>query len=200
MKNSSLYLENLINQLSMLPGIGRKSASRLAFYFLQTSENNIDYLIDAIVSLKKNISTCKICGGISDNEICNICSDETRDKKTICVVEDARDMLTIEKTGEFQGIYHILMGLISPLDGIGPENLNINKLLQRCKNENITEVILALNPTIEGDATSLYMASIFSNEGIKLTRIAQGLSAGSDLEFADSATIAKSLDGRVEII
>jgi len=199
MDNPSRYLDVLVKQLSRLPGIGSKSASRLAFHILKMPQNEVDDLARALVELKKNITTCSICGGISDSDVCSICTDEKKDRKIICVVEDAKDVLTIEGTGEFSGVYHVLMGIISPLDGIGPEELNIGSLQERCSKNDVQEVILALNPTVEGDATSLYLAGIISPMGIKVSRIAHGLPVGADIEFADNATIIKSIEGRTEM-
>lgn len=199
MGSPSSYLDALINEFSRLPGIGPKSASRLAFHILKLSENEVTMLTKAIHELKSNISFCTICGGISDGDICSICADENRDRSVICVVEDARDIITIEKSKEYRGLYHVLRGVISPLDGIGPEELNIGTIVSRCENGCVNEIVIATNPTIEGDATSLYLASILKPLGIRVMRIAHGLPVGSNLEFADSATIAKSLSGRVEV-
>ncbi len=199
MKNPSQYLDTLIQELSRLPGIGEKSASRLAFFLLKSPDAGVESLIRAIADVKDNIVTCSVCGGISDRHVCPICTDETRSRDLICVVENARDMLTIENTGQYGGSYHVLAGTISPLDGIGPEDLNIQALLDRCREGIIEEVILAMNSTVEGDATALYLSGIIRPLGIKVTRIAHGLPVGSDLDFVDSATIAKSLEGRREM-
>jgi len=198
MKIISYYLDNLIKKLYQLPGIGPKSAARLAFYMLKMSHEDISSLSNAILELKK-ITYCKNCGGISDKEICSICSDDSRDRGIVCIVENAKDISTINGTGEFNGIFHALNGLISPLDGIGPDDLNIQTLLEKCRGNSIKEIILALNPTVEGDATSLYIAKIIESAGIKVSRIAYGLPVGADLEYADNATIIKSLEERVEI-
>ncbi|MCU0822601.1 MAG: recombination mediator RecR [Spirochaetes bacterium] len=200
MGGPSNYLDALIREFTRLPGIGPKSASRLAFHILKASEEEVERLTGAISELKKNISFCNICGGISDGQVCAICSDDSRDKCVICVVEEAKDILTIEKSMEYRGLYHVLKGVISPLDGIGPEDLNIVSFLNRCRDGTIKEIVIATNPTIEGDATTLYLARILKPLGIKVMRIAHGLPAGSNLEFADSATIAKSLAGRIEIL
>ena len=196
MENPSQYLDILIRELAKLPGIGTKSASRLAFHILKEPSSEVERLIGAMVSLKENIQTCTVCGGIADNEVCSICADTERDEYSLCVVENAKDMLTIEATGEFQGRYHVLMGILSPLDGVGPEDLNIAPLIERCGRESVSEIILALNPTVEGDATCLYLAKILKPSGITVTRIAHGLPVGSDLEFVDTATIVKSFEGR----
>jgi len=194
-----MYLDALIKELSRLPGIGQKSASRLAFHILNQPFHEVERLSKAIIELKENITFCKICGGISDAGVCSICSDVNRDLSLICVVEEARDILTIEKCGGYHGQYHVLKGVISPLDGIGPEELNIDSFLTRCREGRIKEAIIATNPTIEGDATTLYLAKELRPLGIRVMRIAHGLPVGSNLEFADSATIVKSLEGRMEI-
>lgn len=199
MSNPSQYLDALIRELARLPGIGEKSASRLAFYLLKSSEMEVEKLLAAISDVKRNIVTCSICGGISDMQTCSICADESREKSLICVVENAKDMLTIEHTGQFSGAYHVLGGTISPLDGIGPEDLNIAGLLNRCEGDGVKEVILAMNPTVEGDATALYLSGIMKPMGIMITRIAHGLPVGSDLDFVDAATIVKSIEGRREM-
>ena len=199
MGNPSKYLDALIKEFAKLPGIGQKSARRLAFHILKIPLNEAESISKAILELKKNITSCKICSSISDEDICSICSDESRETSVICVVEEAKDVLTIEKTREYHGLYHVLQGVISPLDGIGPEELNIGSFVQRCKDGMVKEVIVATNPTLEGDATALYLAQSLKPLGIKVLRIAHGLPVGCELEFADSATIVKSLDGRIEI-
>ncbi len=199
MNTPSLYLDALIREFSKLPGIGPKSAARLAFHILKLPLQEVERLSKAILELKENITFCKRCGGISDSDICSICADVNREREIICVVEEARDILTIESSNGYHGIYHVLKGVISPLDGIGPEDLNIPSFIERCMNENIKEVIIATNPTIEGDATTMYIARELKPLGIKIMRIAHGLPVGSNLEFADSATIIKSMEGRVEV-
>ncbi|MCX8125058.1 MAG: recombination mediator RecR [Spirochaetes bacterium] len=194
----SKYLENCIHELSKLPGIGTKSASRIAFFLLKTPKTAVDALVSAINQLKDNIRYCEVCGGISDDALCSVCADVERDRTTLCVVEEPEDMLSIEKSGAFNGLYHVLGGVISPLDGVGPEELSINKLVERCKS-GIKEVIIATNPTIEGDATALYIASLLKPLNIKVMRIAHGLPVGSDLEFVDASTLAKSISGRREM-
>jgi recombination protein RecR len=197
MKLSS-YLEVLIRKFSKLPGIGPKSASRLAFHILSMETVEVESLAAAMIDLKRNTHTCSVCGGIADGDECAICRDDARDRGLICVVEDAKDVLTIEGTGGYRGLYHVLAGLISPLDGIGPENLNIRTLVGRCGG-GVREVILALNPSVEGDATALYLAQIVNPLGVTVSRIAHGLPVGADIEFADNATILKSLEGRVKM-
>jgi len=199
MSKPSKYLEALIKEFSRLPGIGHKSASRLAFHILKASDAEVENLSKAILELKKNIKSCKICGGISEGDHCSICMDETRNIEIICVVEEAKDILTIEKTAEYNGLYHVLGGVLSPLNGVGPEDLNLKALMERNANNIVKEIILAMNPTIEGDATNLFLAKIIKPLGIRVMKIALGLPVGSNLEYADSATIASSLSGRVEI-
>lgn len=199
MKTPSQHLDRVIKEFSRLPGIGHKSASRLAFHILQMSDDQVSNFTDSILKLKENIFTCQTCGGISDNDVCHICSDHTRNGTIICVVEEQKDILTIEKSAAFNGTYHVLNGVISPLDGIGPEDLNIASLIEKCNQGNVKELILATNPTVEGDATCLYISKLIKPSGIKIMRIARGLPVGADLEFTDSVTIAKSFNDRVEI-
>ncbi len=199
MSSPSGYLDALIKELSRLPGIGPKSAARLAFHILKLQPHEVERLTRTILELKDNITFCKICGGIADKDICSICSDHDRMTDIVCVVEEARDILIIEKTMEYRGLYHVLKGVISPLDGIGPDELNIDSFVKRCRDGAVKEVIIATNPTIEGDATTLYLSRVLKPIGIKVMRIAHGLPVGSNLEFADIATIAKSFDGRVEV-
>ena len=199
MRNPSKYLEMLTREFSRLPGIGPKSASRIAFHILKMPPEDVESLSRAILVLKRNISTCTICGGISDGDVCSICSDSERDRNLLCVVEEQRDVLSIEKSGEFRGLYHVLGGVISPLDGIGPEELNIKSLIERVREDKVREVIIATNPTVEGDATSLYLSQELRPLGITVMRIAHGLPIGADIEFADSATIAQSLRDRIKI-
>jgi len=199
MKESSKYLEKLVKEFSRLPGVGPKSANRLAFHILKRPLSEVENFSRALLEIKENITTCQVCNGISDNEICSICSDASRNKEIICVVEEAKDIITLNNTGEFKGLFHVLAGVISPLDGIGPEDLNISSLLNRVKDGLVKEVILALNPSIEGEATVLYLAKILGPFNLKVTKLAYGLPMGSDLDYADSATLIQSLQGRREI-
>lgn len=198
MSSPSVYLDALVRRFSRLPGIGPRSASRIAFHILEMDDAEAEALARSILELRGHISRCTVCGGISDGPLCSVCNDSSRDRSVICVVQHPRDMLTIEGMGQFRGTYHVLGGLISPLDGVGPEDLSIAALELRCR-QDVMEIILALNPTVEGDATSLYLARMFQDQGIRVSRIARGLPVGSDLEFADAATIAKSIEGRVII-
>lgn len=197
--NLPATLETLIRELSRLPGIGPKSASRLAFYLVKASPEDAAALARAIVECKSAITACTSCGAIAEGGLCPVCADATRDRSIMCVVENPRDVLTIERTGEFRGLYHVLGGVISPLDGIGPEELSISALVERCTREAVRELIIATNPTVEGDATGLYLARLLKPLGIRVMRIAHGLPVGADLEYADSMTVARSIAGRVEL-
>lgn len=188
-----------IEELSKLPGIGKKTAQRLALFLLKSEDNNVEKLLDSIKNLKTKLRLCDRCYNFSEEEYCSICMSHKRDIETVCIVEEASDVIAIEKTHEFSGLYHVLGGVLSPLSGIGPENLKIKELMKRFENENIKEVILALNPDTEGEATSLYLARLIKPLGIKVTRIARGLPIGGDLEFADEATIGRAVLGRIAL-
>lgn len=188
-----------IEELSKLPGIGKKTAQRLALYILKYDNQSAEKLIEAIKNLKLKLRFCSRCFNFSEEELCGICSSSKRDQETICVVEEASDIIAIEKTNEYTGLYHVLGGVLSPLAGIGSENLRIKELMKRFENENIKEIILALNPDTEGEATSLYLARLIKPLEIKVTRIARGLPIGGDLEFADEATIGRAVLGRIII-
>lgn len=192
-------LASLIEEFSKLPGIGRKTAQRLAFYVLNMNANDVDELANAIVNAKRNIRYCSVCSNLTDTDPCSICGDTKRDQTTICVVEDPRDVIAVEKTREFQGLYHVLHGSISPMEGIGPEDIKIKELLKRIGELDVAEVILATNPTIEGEATAMYISKLLKPLGIKTTRIAHGIPVGGDLEYADEVTLSKALEGRREI-
>ncbi|WIV12798.1 recombination mediator RecR [Proteiniborus sp. MB09-C3] len=192
-------LASLIEEFSKLPGIGRKTAQRLAFYVLNMNTNDVDELANAIMNAKRNIKYCSVCSNLTDTDPCFICSNTKRDQTTICVVEDPRDVIAIEKTKEFDGLYHVLHGSISPMEGIGPEDIKIKELLKRIQDLDIAEVILATNPTIEGEATAMYISKLLKPLGIKTTRIAHGIPVGGDLEYADEVTLSKALEGRREI-
>ncbi len=199
MSGVSRYIDDLVKRLSRLPGVGPKSASRLAFHILKMPREEVESLARALVEVKDRIRSCRVCFGISDGERCTICADPARDGSVICAVEQAKDVLTIESTGEFHGRYHVLGGLISPLDGVGPDELHIGPLVARCREGGVTEVILAFNPSVEGEATSLYVARELRELGVRVTRIARGLPVGADIEFADRATIARSIQGRMDL-
>lgn len=188
-----------IEELSKLPGIGKKTAQRLALHLLKTDKENVDALVKAIEDLKTKLRFCTRCFNLSEEDLCEICKSVKRDRSLICVVEEASDVMAIEKTHEFNGLYHVLGGVLSPLSGISPDSLNIKELIKRFENEEIKEVILALNPDTEGETTSLYIAKLIKPLGIKVSRIARGLPIGGDLEFADEATIGRAVLGRIVI-
>lgn len=196
---SSRYLDAAVRELSRLPGIGPKSASRVAFHLLKMSPSDVRRLADTIIDLKEKIASCPECGGLSDGGVCSICADPSREKKVLCVIEEQKDLLTIERTGVFRGRYHVLGGLISPLDGVGPDDLSFPKLVDRLRSGEVTEILVALNPTVEGDATALYLAKLVKELHVKVMRMARGLPVGAEIEYADSATIATSISDRVEI-
>ena len=187
-------LNNLIDEFSRFPGIGKKTAQRMAFYVLNSTNNLADELSHAIQSLKSKIRFCEKCHGISEDVLCQICSDLRRDSTSICVVENPADIYTFEKTNIFKGLYHVLGGVLSPLDGIGPDDLNINSLIERVNTDD--EILVATNATIEGEATCLYLANILEKESVKVTRLARGLPIGGDLEFVDDATIMRAIEDR----
>ncbi len=192
-------LMRLIDELSSLPGIGGKSAQRLAFHILSMEEEDAASLAEAILNAKRSMRYCSVCGNLTDTDPCSICQDESRDKKRICVVETPRDVAALERIREFKGRYHVLHGCISPVDGIGPEDINLRSLLQRLQQEDVEEVIMATNPTIEGEATAMYIARLLKPAGLKVSRIAHGLPVGADLEYADEVTLSKSLENRKEL-
>ncbi|OGL42111.1 MAG: recombination protein RecR [Candidatus Schekmanbacteria bacterium RBG_16_38_11] len=189
-------LEKLIRALLKLPGIGQKTANRLAFHILKTSYEEVKELGESILEVKKKILRCSVCFNITEDSICHICKDTSRDNSIICVVEDSLDLQAIENTREYKGLYHVLEGSLSPLDGVGPEQLRITELLRRLSGGSVKEIIVATNFSAEGEATAMYMTKILKPLGLKLTRIAYGLPVGGDLEYADEVTIAKAMDGR----
>ncbi len=192
-------LARLIEELSKMPTVGPKTAQRWAFYILRASAEDVARLAQAILDAKAKIRYCSTCFHITDVDPCAICSNPARNRALICVVEDPRDVLALERTHEYRGLYHVLHGAISPLDGIGPDDLKIAELLARVKSGEVQEVIIATNPRVEGEATAIYLAKILKPLGIKVTRIAHGLPVGGDLEYADEVTLAKALEGRREI-
>ena len=193
----SKFLENAVNQLSSLPGIGKKSALRLVLQMIKKDKNTIHQFSNAFIDLIENISYCSECYSISETEICNICIDKNRNQSIICVVEDIRVMMAIESTLEFQGRYHVLGGLISPMDGIGPEDLKIEELIQKIDKENINEVILALSTTMEGDTTNFYLYNKLNNKSINISSIARGISIGNELEYTDEVTLGTAISSRL---
>lgn len=193
-------IEKLIENFEKLPSIGHKTAVRLAFYMLDLNEERTNEFISSIINAKKNLKYCSICFNISDTNPCPVCSSNKRDKSIICVVEDVRDILAMERTNEFKGIYHVLHGSISPMNGVGPEDIKIKELLSRLNNNNeIKEIILATNPRVEGEATAIYLSKLIKPLGIKTTRIAHGIPVGGDLEYTDEITLSKALEGRREL-
>ncbi len=191
-------VEQLAEQFAQLPGIGRKTAYRLALYVIKLEREEVVTLARALVNAKDKVRYCSVCSNITEADPCLICSNTKRDRSLICVVEEPNDVLAIEKTHDFKGLYHVLGGVLSPLDGIGPDDLRIKELLQRCGDET-QEIILAMNPNVEGEATTLYLSRLLKPLGLKVTRIARGLPVGSDLEFADEATLSRALEGRIAV-
>lgn len=192
-------IENLIENFEKLPSIGHKTAVRLAFHMLDASEERVNEFISSIINAKKNLKFCSICFNISDTDPCEICSNPKRDSSIICVVEDVRDILAMERTNEFNGVYHVLHGSISPMNGVGPDDIKIKELLTRLTSGNIKEVILATNPRVEGEATAIYLSKLIKPLGVKVTRIAHGIPVGGDLEYTDEITLSKALEGRREL-
>lgn len=193
---TSEALQQLIEEFANLPGIGRKTAQRLALFLLKQPRENVVRMARTLINVKDRIRYCSTCWNITEDDPCSICSSPRRDAAVICVVEEPNDVFAVEKTNDFKGLYHVLGGALSPLDGIGPEELKVRELLSRI-NENTAEVILALNPNVEGEATTIYLTKLLKPLGVKVTRIARGLPVGGDLEFADEATLSRALEGRV---
>ncbi len=189
-------MQRAIDELSKLPGIGKKSAQRLVFYLLKLPREEVVALAKSLVDVKDKAAYCSVCYNITETSPCPICSNDQRDRSTICVVEEANDVIALEKTGEYRGLYHVLGGALSPLDGIGPDDLRIKELLARLTTD-VKEVILANNPNVEGEATALYLAKLIKPLGIKITRIARGVPVGTDLEYADEITLTRALEGRI---
>ena len=192
-------LQDLIDALGKLPGIGPKSAQRLAFYFLQTDPMSVENLAKLLVEVKQKVKSCKTCGAVSETEICNLCNDTRRDQTSICVVEEAKDISAVEKTREFKGKYHVLGGVISPIDGIGPDQLRIKELINRVNEEKIQEVIIATNPNLEGEATAAYLVKVLQPSEVLVTKLASGLPVGGELEYADEVTLGRAFKGRQKI-
>lgn len=192
-------IAKLIDELSKLPGVGSKTAQRLAFHILNMSSEDVEQLSSSITNAKRDIKYCRVCYNITDSDVCNICSNTKRDSSLICVVQDPKDVVAMEKTREYKGLYHVLNGAISPMEGIGPEEIRIKELLKRVADNEIKEIILATNPNIEGEATAMYISRLLKPAGIMVTRIAHGVPVGGDLEYADEVTLMKALEGRREI-
>ncbi|CAM4408657.1 recombination protein RecR [Bacillus manliponensis] len=192
-------ISKLIDSFMKLPGIGPKTAVRLAFFVLDMKEDDVLDFAKSLVNAKRNLTYCSVCGHITDRDPCYICDDSHRDQSVVCVVQEPKDVIAMEKMKEYQGVYHVLRGAISPMEGIGPEDINIPQLLKRLQDETVQEVILATNPNIEGEATAMYISRLLKPSGIKVTRIAHGLPVGGDLEYADEVTLSKALEGRREV-
>ena len=192
-------VQNLIDELGRLPGIGPKSAQRIAYFLLKGAPEDARRLARAIVEAKERITWCRRCFNLSEGELCGFCADERRDATVVCVVEEPRDIVAVERTHEFRGLYHVLQGTISPIEGIGPDQLRIKELLTRVADEGIEEVILATNPNTDGEVTAMYLARALKDSGVRVTRIASGLPVGGDLEYADEVTLGRALEGRREV-
>ncbi len=200
--SSGMYegaIQDLIDALGRLPGIGPKSAQRIAFHILQSESELADALVDAVRTVKERVKFCTECGNVSEETQCRICRDPRRDPSKICVVEESKDVIAVERTREFRGKYHVLGGAISPIDGIGPDQLRIRELMQRLSDTTITEVIVATDPNLEGEATSMYLARLIKPTGIKISRLASGLPVGGDLEYADEVTLGRAFEGRTNL-
>ena len=192
-------VQSLVDELGRLPGIGPKSAQRIAFYLLKTAPEDAKRLARAIVEAKERVSWCRRCFNFAEGELCVYCRDDRRDPTLLCVVEEPRDIVAVERTQEYRGLYHVLLGAISPIEGIGPDQLKVKELLARVGDEGVQEVILATNPNIEGEATAMYLARLLKPLGLRVTRIASGLPVGGDLEYADEVTLGRALEGRREV-
>ena len=192
-------LENLVDKFASLPGIGRKSAQRLAFHVLSLPDDEAQSFADAIISAKKSVHCCKVCQNLTEGEICQICASDTRDKSTVCVVSEPRDVLSIERGREYNGTYHVLHGVLSPMSHVGPDDIRIKELLVRVAENDIQEVIMATNPDTEGEATAMYLSRLLKPFNVKVTRLAYGIPVGSNLEVADDATLNRAIEGRTEM-
>ena len=199
MSRFPVSLEKLIDKFAMLPGIGRKSAQRLAFYLLSLRDEEVSAFAEAVLEAKRSIRFCKVCNNLTENEICSICSSEMRDHSTICVVSDPKDVLSIERGKEYNGTYHVLHGVLSPMNHVGPDDIKIKDLLVRVAENDISEVIMATNPDTEGEATAMYISRLIKPFNVKVSRLAYGIPVGANLEFADDATLNRAIEGRTEM-
>ncbi len=197
--STAMPVNRLIEEFSKLPGVGPKSAQRLTYYLLRASPEDAQALAQAILEVKEKIILCSLCQNITDADPCAICRNDQRDQDSICVVEEPLDILALERTGSYKGLYHVLHGVISPMDGIGPDDLKVRELLARLKTGQVQEVIMATNPNLEGEATAMYLTRLIAPLGLKVTRLARGLPMGADLEYADNVTLARALEGRQEV-
>lgn len=196
MQQHASSVSNLIDQLSRLPGIGRKTAERLAFHLLRVSQSEALALAEAISQVRQNVRYCSVCFNLAENTLCPVCSDASRDQQRLCVVEQPRDLMALEQSGAYKGLYHVLLGRISPLEGIGPDQLTIDALIERVRRGNFTEIIMATNPTVEGDGSSLYITNLLQEFPVEITRLARGITSGSVLEFTNREILADALSGR----
>ena len=196
---SSALIENAVNEFARMPGIGKKTALRLVLHLLKQEPAQVQQFSDAIARMRQQIKFCKLCHNVSDEEICSICASHTRNKGIVCVVENIRDVMAIENTQQYSGLYHVLGGIISPIDGVGPDQLNIHSLVERVQQQGITEVIMALSPTIEGDTTIYYLSKKLKEQSVKITTIARGIAFGGELEYADEMTLARSITNRLPL-
>lgn len=196
MSGFPVSMKLLVEEFSRMPGIGPKTAQRLAFYILKLSNEDAERLSKAVTKVKESVRSCGVCNNLSDGELCEICKNQLRDRSILCVVEEPNDIVTIEKAGNFNGLYHVLLGSLSPLDGIGPDDLKIKELLERVKKEKFKEIIIATDFNTEGEATALYLSKVLKNSGVRLTRVAYGIPVGGGLEYADQATIIRAFEGR----
>ena len=192
-------VQDLIDELGRLPGIGPKSAQRIAFHLLDSDKNEVQQLVEAITTVKSSVSFCQICGNVTEQEECAICRDARRDRTVICVVEESKDVMAIERTRSYRGLYHVLGGAISPLQGVGPDQLRIRELMTRLSDEAVQEIVLATDPNLEGEATATYLARMLKTLGIRVTRLASGLPVGGDLEYADEVTLGRAFEGRTVV-
>ncbi|MCT2019911.1 recombination mediator RecR [Kocuria marina] len=192
-------VQDLIDELGRLPGIGPKSAQRIAFHLLDADKDEVQQLVEAITTVKTSVSFCVICGNVTEQEECAICRDARRDRSVICVVEESKDVMAIERTRSYRGLYHVLGGAISPLQGVGPDQLRIRELMTRLSDETVQEIVLALDPNLEGEATSTYLTRMLKTLGIRVTRLASGLPVGGDLEYADEVTLGRAFEGRTVV-
>lgn len=199
MSGYTKVLEDLINEFKKLPGVGPKTAERFAFYVLKAQKGDVKALSDALIKVKETIGNCKVCNNLSESQVCSICVDPKRERSQVCIVEDPKDVMSLERSGGYKGLYHVLLGVLSPLDGVGPSELKIDALVERAKKGNIKEAIIATGSDTEGETTALYLTQLLKPLGIKITRIAYGIPVGSSIEYSDQATLAKAMEGRREL-
>lgn len=199
MARNVVPLTNLVEQFERMPGIGHKSAQKLAFYILNMSKDEAQKFADNIILAHEKIHRCSVCCDLTDSDVCSVCSDEKRDRSVICVVESSKDVIAIERTHEYNGLYHVLHGSISPMNGIGPDEITVKELISRLSDSSIEEIIMATNPTVEGEATSMYISRLIKPMGIKVSRLAYGVPVGADLEYADEITLTRALEGRQQL-